>query len=232
MEDEEDHQQASEATQHEVDNDILQRKLRGSNTINTTTSCDQGSRQALPNEQARCDGGDGKDVASLPKLKDTKKVIPVGTELLKAFGELGDFKGQVVSIPNGDNPFYVVKYEDGDEEEMSETELENYVVRKVSPKQSRKRKATNKPKADQENLPRKRRGRPPKCKKDESAPKARDVASIEKKDEEKTAKKHPQTDLNEVATSSGKRRRSDVKTSEDPPTFDVLAEVAKLADDN
>ena len=231
VEDEEDNQEANDATEHVVDNDVLPTKLEANNTMNTT-SCDQGSRQGLPNEQARCNGGNGKDVASLPKVNDTKKVIPVGTELLKAFGELGDFKGQVVSIPNGDNPFYVVKYEDGDEEEMSETELENYVVRKASPNQTKKRKATNKPKADQENLPRKRRGRPPKSKKNESAPKARAFPSTEKKDEEKTSKKHPQSELKKLATSPGKRRSSDVTTSEDPPTFDVLAEVAKLADDN
>ena len=49
--------------------------------------------------------------------------IPIGTIIIKSFGHLGDFRGEVVELPNAENPYYQVRYDDGDEEDLSESEV-------------------------------------------------------------------------------------------------------------
>ena len=49
----------------------------------------------------------------------------VGRKVRKFFGENGWFEGIVLSFKN---PFYKVKYEDDDEEQLNKTELKNILI--------------------------------------------------------------------------------------------------------
>eukprot|EP00980_Cylindrotheca_fusiformis_P000430 scaffold103_cov116-Cylindrotheca_fusiformis.AAC.5 len=55
--------------------------------------------------------------------KKNPPVVPIETVIKKQFDDLGEFTGKVTGIPEGDNPYYEVEYEDGDEEELSINEL-------------------------------------------------------------------------------------------------------------
>ena len=54
--------------------------------------------------------------------------IMVGAKIMKNFGTLGDFIGVVKQLASSDNPYYRIRYDDGDEEEMSEAEVHDLLV--------------------------------------------------------------------------------------------------------
>jgi hypothetical protein len=65
--------------------------------------------------------------------------VPVGSSLVRSFGELGDFEGEVVRVSEhladhdddeckGVSYFYLVRYSDGDEEELEDAELRGFVA--------------------------------------------------------------------------------------------------------
>jgi hypothetical protein len=78
------------------------------------TSDDSGHTQ-IEKDQENFSFSESEGNAALP--------IPLGTVLMKSFGNQGEFRGKVVGVPDCDNPYYDVRYDDGDEEEMSESEL-------------------------------------------------------------------------------------------------------------
>jgi hypothetical protein len=53
--------------------------------------------------------------------------IPIGTVIKKYFEGLGSFKGRVVKSPTDEALFYGIRYEDGDEEDMTESELLDFL---------------------------------------------------------------------------------------------------------
>jgi hypothetical protein len=57
--------------------------------------------------------------------------FPIGTAFAKYFESAGEpslFKGWVVTVPTKDIPYYFVRYEDGDEEDLPEIELQDLLV--------------------------------------------------------------------------------------------------------
>ena len=83
---------------------------------------------------------------------EATKPIGVGSKVSKAFGATGQYMGMVKALPTDNYPFFNVRYEDGDEEDMDETELRRVLIFIKSP---RKRKQS----VEAEETPRKR-GRP------------------------------------------------------------------------
>ncbi|KAI2499090.1 hypothetical protein MHU86_15420 [Fragilaria crotonensis] len=57
---------------------------------------------------------------------DEPQAIGIGSKVSKDFGENGRFLGVVKALPCEDYPFYKIRYEDGDEEDMDEGELEKF----------------------------------------------------------------------------------------------------------
>ncbi len=66
------------------------------------------------------------------------QAIGIGSKVSKDFGENGRFLGVVKALPCEDYPFYNIRYEDGDEEDMDEGELREVLIFIKPP---RKRKA-------------------------------------------------------------------------------------------
>ena len=149
--------------------------------------------------------------AVAPVSNELKIGFPIGTELIKNFEEFGDFKGQVAVIPTASNPFYLVRYEDGDEEELDAEELERYVVRKPEPPPQQP--PPPKQSVDKEDLPNKKRGRPRKSELGDPSPTPQSPPPTKKK-------KEIEFESEETCTETTYR-----------PIFDVLAEVSKLAED-
>jgi len=58
--------------------------------------------------------------------------IEIGSKIFKHFGNAGYFLGVIRSLPNDDHPFYGIKYEDGDEEDMDESELREVLIVKTA----------------------------------------------------------------------------------------------------
>lgn len=54
--------------------------------------------------------------------------IAVGSKITKNFGDLGDFTGTIQKLASSENPYYRVCYEDGDEEDLSEDEVQDLLV--------------------------------------------------------------------------------------------------------
>jgi hypothetical protein len=52
----------------------------------------------------------------------------VGAKISKNFADQGDFTGVVKQLASSDNPYYRVRYDDGDEEDMSEAEVQDLLV--------------------------------------------------------------------------------------------------------
>jgi hypothetical protein len=115
---------------------------------------------------------DDNDDASTKSL-----TVEIGTKFMKSFGIHGEYAGTVIELPTSDQPFYRVRYEDGDEEDMEEDELKSLLERERR-RQKRKRDAADEPKpgnavkrlrgcppvAEPAPLAKRGRGRPPKRK--------------------------------------------------------------------
>ena len=56
-------------------------------------------------------------------LIESNVQLRIGLTFTKHFEGMGDFQGKIVDLPNRKHPFYVVEYEDGDSEDLSESEL-------------------------------------------------------------------------------------------------------------
>lgn len=56
-----------------------------------------------------------------------KTVYAIGTRISKSFNNV-DFLGEILVVPSPGFSYYRVRYEDGDEEDMSENELKNYII--------------------------------------------------------------------------------------------------------
>jgi len=54
--------------------------------------------------------------------------IGIGSKISKQFGNEGFFLGVVRSLPDNKHPFYGIKYEDGDEEDMDENEVRSVLI--------------------------------------------------------------------------------------------------------
>jgi PHD-finger len=80
--------------------------------------------------------------------------IGIGSKISKDFGVNGRFLGVVKTLPTEDRPFYYIRYEDGDEEDMDEEELRQVLI-SIKPPRKRKEKVDI-------DTPRRKRGRPPK----------------------------------------------------------------------
>mmetsp|Transcript_31486 Transcript_31486/g.47590 ORF Transcript_31486/g.47590 Transcript_31486/m.47590 type:complete len:1542 (-) Transcript_31486:136-4761(-) len=61
--------------------------------------------------------------------------IRIGSKISKQFGNQGFFLGVVRSLPNNEHPFYGIKYEDGDEEDMDESEIRSVLITQKKPKE-------------------------------------------------------------------------------------------------
>ena len=57
-------------------------------------------------------------------LDAAQVVVKVGTKIMKSFQRHGDFTGIVKCIPTKKNLYYKVRYNDGDEEDMSDREVQ------------------------------------------------------------------------------------------------------------
>jgi hypothetical protein len=68
--------------------------------------------------ESKREGSDPADQSEEPSRR-----IPIGTKFAKGFDEAGEFQGEVVSLPTVAHLFYGVRYEDGDEEDLNESEL-------------------------------------------------------------------------------------------------------------
>ena len=66
------------------------------------------------------------------------QAIGIGSKVSKDFGEDGRFLGVVQALPDEEYPFYSIRYEDGDEEDMDEDEIREFLIFIKPP---RKRKA-------------------------------------------------------------------------------------------
>jgi len=108
--------------------------------------------------------------AESTEKEEEEKGIVLGTKMLKTFDNLGDFEGRVINVSSADDPYYKVRYDDGDEEDFSEDELQSHISYWQANKKAKagaeaaKRKKTNKKKdgASVSKTPakRKRMGRP------------------------------------------------------------------------
>merc|ERR1712071_631293 len=92
--------------------------------------------------------------------------IKIGTRILKSFDKQGIFEGVVQRMPSKRNSYYKVKYNDGDDEEMSDGEVRGYAREYIAKRKSLKdtamlnmKKGKRKRKYAQ-NTPKRRRGRP------------------------------------------------------------------------
>jgi hypothetical protein len=78
------------------------------------------------------DGGDSSDDDAEQEeygARPQPMRIRVGMKVKKYFGkEHGYFYGKVLEVPSSDNPFYLVRYEDDDEEDMTEQELRKCIL--------------------------------------------------------------------------------------------------------
>lgn len=85
--------------------------------------------------------------------------IEIGTKVRKSFGIYGEYIGTVYELPTTDRPFYRVRYEDGDEEDLEEDELRCCLEQDERRRSSLRgtRKGGDEPEPD--NLAKKRRGR-------------------------------------------------------------------------
>ena len=66
-----------------------------------------------------------------PKQESKRKTeinFVIGTQIVKTFNGI-DFKGLIVKEPSLNSPFYRIRYEDGNEEEMSLKEVATHVIR-------------------------------------------------------------------------------------------------------
>jgi hypothetical protein len=96
--------------------------------------------------------------------------IRVGMKVKKYFGkEHGYFYGKVLEVPSSDNPFYLVRYEDDDEEDLTEEELRKCILgstaqRPRGQRSSRRLEPAREEERDDDHQepaePAKRRGRP------------------------------------------------------------------------
>eukprot|EP00978_Attheya_sp_CCMP212_P018016 scaffold48788_cov42-Attheya_sp.AAC.1 len=102
------------------------------------------------------------DQESANELEEDVFAIEVGAQIVKHFPSHGDFGGVVTSLPTKEDPFYRVRYDDGDDEDMSEDEIQNHIPmteqKKMRAKQKSNRQEARTPKKD--NVPTKKRGRP------------------------------------------------------------------------
>jgi len=85
---------------------------------------------------------------------DVEVVVKVGSKLLKSFDELGEFEGYVRRMPTKRNSYYMVRYTDGDEEDLSDTEVREHIKsyrlrqRRVAKEKKRKRALLKKRRLD------------------------------------------------------------------------------------
>lgn len=66
-------------------------------------------------------------LARTGRKRGDKKLV-LGTSFQKDFGSLGYFTGEVVSLPTEEGGYYLVRYEDGDEEELTQEELQHLIA--------------------------------------------------------------------------------------------------------
>lgn len=62
---------------------------------------------------------------STETLRKGTSAITVGSKISKHFFDQGDFTGIIKQLPTSDHPYYCVRYDDGDEEDLSENELQD-----------------------------------------------------------------------------------------------------------
>uniref|UniRef100_A0A7S4IZC2 PTM/DIR17-like Tudor domain-containing protein n=1 Tax=Odontella aurita TaxID=265563 RepID=A0A7S4IZC2_9STRA len=79
---------------------------------------------AEESEEANDDEGSGGEG---DEEEDEGEEIVIGTKMLKTFDGMGDFEGTVVKVPSKGSPFYKVRYDDGDEEDLDEDELRSHI---------------------------------------------------------------------------------------------------------
>ena len=72
------------------------------------------------------------DRASKQTTNDGRYEIVVGAKITKHFNGQGDFAGTVQNLPTSNHPYYRVLYDDGDEEDLSETEIQDLLVLSTS----------------------------------------------------------------------------------------------------
>jgi hypothetical protein len=96
----------------------------------------------------RVDGDEDNDIDPDNNDNDdasTKSLlVEIGTKFMKSFGIHGEYNGIVLELPTSDQPFYRVRYEDGDEEDMEEDELRS-VLERDQRRRKRNRDAIDEP---------------------------------------------------------------------------------------
>ena len=70
--------------------------------------------------------------------------IRLGMKVKKKFGKHGSYIGTVLELPTGENPFYLVRYEDDDEEDMEEDEIRKCLIIKGTNRSKSRRSARGK----------------------------------------------------------------------------------------
>jgi hypothetical protein len=93
----------------------------------------------------------------------TKSVtIEIGTKVRKSFGIYGVYTGTVIELPTSDRPFYRVRSEDGDEEDMEDDELESRLERDETRRKRSSLRGTREAvdELKPNNVAKQRRGRP------------------------------------------------------------------------
>lgn len=146
--------------------------------------------------------------------------IVIGTKIMKSFGTLGDFEGVVTRIPTEAVPYYQVHYEDGDEEDMSEDEIQKYAPKTLSsaPKgATRTGKSSGKGSSSKKGSQpvNKKRGRPPKKRGRPSN--VRENSSIKQSQTGITlTKKRGRPPLNRSENTPAKKRRRPPKMKQTP----------------
>jgi hypothetical protein len=103
----------------------------GRNENNLIAEKEQGCEEEVDTELKNTevvgeDNHAGFDGATHPSRRTPE--FSVGTVFAKYFEGFGEFKGWVVTVPTDAIPYYGVKYEDGDEEDLPENELRDLVV--------------------------------------------------------------------------------------------------------
>lgn len=76
-----------------------------------------------------------KQVSKSNESTNVVQSIRIGSKISKQFGNQGFFLGVVRSLPNNEHPFYGIKYEDGDEEDMDESEIRSVLITQKTPKE-------------------------------------------------------------------------------------------------
>ena len=173
----------------------------------------------------------GKDGAADDKQPTS---IGVGTKFVKRFGRHGFFKGELVSEPNDTHPFYRAKYEDGDEEDLEEFEVLDYLKRwgqkigktqkKGSAKEENSQKKQDKPsktKHDADQQPARGNGVAEASKTDDKRPRGRPRKPPVEGETEKRPRGRPRKrPLEEVDVTESEKEASDpikkAKVSEAP----------------